>query len=148
MVTGLRTPTLSVKVKPHFSETISFRPWRNNCSSIPTYDTRTSYKWWKGKGQRSLSGTHISEDKDGFDLPLGRYGILILHTSVLSSRHHSPLWALQGHYFSCGRKAYKILPANWTGSCYVARGVPYLHITSKLPQGTIRHVTETSLVET
>ncbi|NXL68939.1 ENR1 protein, partial [Chordeiles acutipennis] len=27
--------------------------------------------------------------------------------------------ALKGHYWVCGHHAYKLLPPNWTGACYV-----------------------------
>ncbi|XP_074978372.1 syncytin-A-like [Caretta caretta] len=79
--------------------------------------------------------------------PLGAYelfGKTALNIPGTPLRN-SPYWALQGHYFVCGRKAYKVLQANWTGSCYIAHGVPHISITATLPKGKIRNAQDTSV---
>nr|XP_048677378.1 uncharacterized protein LOC125622876 [Caretta caretta] len=85
----------------------------------------------------------------GWDAPLGAYKLFKKAAkaalNIPGIPLNSPYWALQGHYFVCGRKAYKVLPANWTGSCYIAHGVPHLSITATLPKGKIRNARDTSV---
>lgn len=41
-------------------------------------------------------------------------------------------WALKGHYWICGHHAYRKLPNNWSGTCYVGYICPFYFL---LPEG-------------
>ncbi|NWQ80569.1 ENR1 protein, partial [Columbina picui] len=45
--------------------------------------------------------------------------------------------ALKGHYWVCGQHAYKLLPVNWTGVCYVGVIRPLFFL---LPEGNDRNL--------
>uniref|UniRef100_A0A8D0GVU4 Envelope protein n=1 Tax=Sphenodon punctatus TaxID=8508 RepID=A0A8D0GVU4_SPHPU len=50
----------------------------------------------------------------------------------------SGVTALVGHYFICGNRAYKHLPADFQGSCFIGTLFPAIRVSSSLPQGPIR----------
>ncbi|XP_075771896.1 retrovirus-related Pol polyprotein from transposon 17.6 [Pelodiscus sinensis] len=52
------------------------------------------------------------------------------------------LTAKVGHYFICGRRAYKTLPKGWSGTCYVGAAFPAIRITNHLPGSRIRNYRE------
>uniref|UniRef100_A0A8C3PLP7 Uncharacterized protein n=1 Tax=Calidris pygmaea TaxID=425635 RepID=A0A8C3PLP7_9CHAR len=39
-------------------------------------------------------------------------------------------WALEGHYWICGQRAYRRLPPNWSGICYVGYIMPFFFLLS------------------
>ncbi|CAM4522453.1 unnamed protein product [Lepidochelys olivacea] len=125
-----------------------------NVTCRPVNISNVASQWWVCSGpygECNLNGTirnaPTCTQSGGWDAPLGAYelfGKAALNIPGIPLRN-SPSWALQGHYFVCGRKAYKVLPANWTGSCYIAHGVPHLSITATLPKGKIRNARDTSV---
>ncbi|NXU32169.1 ENR1 protein, partial [Thalassarche chlororhynchos] len=44
-------------------------------------------------------------------------------------------WALKGHYWICGHHAYKQLPKNWTGVCYVGLIRPLFFLLPEEDEG-------------
>ncbi|XP_043915952.1 uncharacterized protein LOC122792266 [Protopterus annectens] len=46
---------------------------------------------------------------------------------------------VQDCYFICGKRAYKWLPVNWSGSCFLGYLIPAIRHTTVLPQGKFRN---------
>nr|XP_012964127.2 uncharacterized protein LOC106020099 [Anas platyrhynchos]XP_012964128.2 uncharacterized protein LOC106020099 [Anas platyrhynchos] len=85
--------------------------------------------------------------KKGADIvtgPLGDKNTLYFHAPKNKEGWDGPFpngtWALKGHYWVCGKYAYKRLPKNWSGICYVGYIRPLFFLLSQI-QGNHLQVT-------
>ncbi|XP_043927107.1 syncytin-1-like [Protopterus annectens] len=59
------------------------------------------------------------------------------------TKHWVTTWMVPirtGIYYICGNKAYKWLPENWTGLCYLGHVIPSIRHITTLPDSNIRNV--------
>ncbi|CAM4524339.1 unnamed protein product [Caretta caretta] len=137
-------------VPPLFRETLTnnltTKKGFGNITCHPVNISNVASQWWVCSGPYGkcnlnsiIKNTPTCTQSEEWDAPLGAYKLFekaaktALNIPKIPLKN-SPYWALQGHYFVCGQKAYKVLPANWTGSCYIAHRVPHLSITATLPK--------------
>nr|XP_038027767.1 uncharacterized protein LOC113842184 [Anas platyrhynchos] len=68
--------------------------------------------------------------------PLGNENTLYFHAPRNKKEWDGPfpngVWALKGHYWICGKRAYKRLPKDWSGVCYVGYIRPLFFLLSQI----------------
>ncbi|XP_043946705.1 junctional sarcoplasmic reticulum protein 1 isoform X1 [Protopterus annectens] len=74
-------------------------------------------------------------------------GFNIFFQPVLNINNNIKTTLVEGCYFICGKKAYKWLPENWGGSCFIGYVVPAIRHTTYLPNGKIRNAQEAQTVK-